>query len=258
MVAQAQSRPSGQTRLVPKTGKQFYGSWKEREQHMAIYKEVDGKAGKCCDVGGGCSWTGCNHSRLSDADYRAWKTRQKKSDEKHKGKGRNSSDVGPYRWAVCSKCVSQSRAKGIHITMRDGFVWRCLRNNKDTINVVEGRTVDESKKEDSVAVVFADGESAPDQATAPAPAPVQPRPSAAKQDEAVLQMDTELKAQRDAYMKEIEASKQQLSLHRLEAENARLQAENARLGSYGGHAETFTQADGRQTRVVDVNLGGRH
>eukprot|EP01048_Picozoa_sp_COSAG05_P004740 COSAG05_NODE_266_length_12619_cov_81.601677_11_plen_48_part_01 len=48
-------------------------------------------------------------------------------------------------------------------------------------------------------------------------------------------MDTELKAQRDAYMKEIEASKQQLSLHRLEAENARLQAENARLGSYGGH-----------------------
>ena len=85
---------------------------------MAIYKEVDGKAGKCCDVGGGCSWTGCNHSRLSDADYRAWKTRQRKSDEKHKGKGRNSSDVGPYRWAVCSKCISQSRAKGIHITMR--------------------------------------------------------------------------------------------------------------------------------------------
>ena len=74
----------------------------------------------------------------------------------------------------------------------------------------------------------------------------------------MLHMDTELKAQRDAYMKEIEASKQQLSLHRLEAENARLQAENARLGSYGGHAETFTQADGRQTRVVDVNLGGRH
>ena len=59
--------------------------------------------------------------------------------------------MGPYRWAVCSKCVSQSRAKGIHITMRDGFVWRCLRNNKDTINVVEGRTVDESKKEESVA-----------------------------------------------------------------------------------------------------------
>ena len=57
--------------------------------------------------------------------------------------------------------MSQSRAKGIHITMRDGFVWRCLRNNKDTINVVEGRTVDENKKEDSVAVVIADGESAP-------------------------------------------------------------------------------------------------
>ena len=37
MVAQAQSRPSGQTRLVPKTGKQFYGSWKEREQHMVCW-----------------------------------------------------------------------------------------------------------------------------------------------------------------------------------------------------------------------------
>ena len=89
---------------------------------MGIYKEIDGTAEKCCDVGGGCSWTGCNHSRLSDADYRAWKARQRKSDEKYKGKGRNRTDVGPYRWAVCSQCIRQSRAKGIHITMRDGFV----------------------------------------------------------------------------------------------------------------------------------------
>eukprot|EP01048_Picozoa_sp_COSAG05_P006233 COSAG05_NODE_396_length_10336_cov_233.199863_2_plen_57_part_00 len=34
-------------------------------------------------------------------------------------------------------------------------------------------------------------------------------------------------------------------------------AENRFMGSYGGHAETFTQADGRQTRVVDVNLSGQ-
>ena len=113
MVAQAQSRPPGQTRLIPKKGQPFYNSWKDREQHMGIYKELDGTAGKCCDVGDGCSWTGCNHSRLSDADYRAWKARQKKSDEKYKGKGRNRTDVGPYRWAVCSQCIRQSRAKGI-------------------------------------------------------------------------------------------------------------------------------------------------
>ena len=112
--------------------------------------------------------------------------------------------------------------------MRDGFVWRCIRN-RETINVVEGRTDEDSQKEDSVAVVFADGETtAQDQATAPAPAPAQAGPpTTTQQDEAVLHMGTELKAQRDAYMKEIAAPKQRLSLHRLEAENARLQAENA-------------------------------
>ena len=44
MVAQAQSRPPGQTRLIPKKGQPFYDSWKAREQHMGVYNEIDGKA----------------------------------------------------------------------------------------------------------------------------------------------------------------------------------------------------------------------
>ena len=55
--------------------------------------------------------------------------------------------------------------------MRDGFVWKCLRG-RETINVVEGKTVDDGDKEDSVPVVFANsGATAQDQAPAPAPAP---------------------------------------------------------------------------------------
>ena len=51
--------------------------------------------------------------------------------------------------------------------MRDGFVWKCLRG-RETINVVEGKTVDDGDKEDSVPVVFANsGATAQDQAPAP-------------------------------------------------------------------------------------------
>ena len=99
--------------------------------------------------------------------------------------------------------------------MRDGFIWKCLRG-RETINVVEGKTVDDGGKEDSVPVVFA-GATAQNQAPAPAPTPAPApadagSPQAATTDEAVLHMGTHLKAQHDAVRKEIEVSKQQLSM----------------------------------------------
>ena len=128
-VAQEQSRP----RHKPgDRSNRDYANWKEREQHMATYKTNDQNTGKCCDIGAGCRWKGCNNARLTSQEYKRWKQFQQKKDDLYRVKlalGVATAAVGPYAWAICTKCKAKA-TESSGLTCRDGWVFKLTRRSE--------------------------------------------------------------------------------------------------------------------------------
>ena len=221
-----------------------YPSWKAREEHMAIYaKDSSGKAFKCCDIGTGCPWKGCNNSILSQADYNHWRQRQTK---------RDAGKVGAYTCAVCSKCKKTAFDAKRDITCRDGFVWKYMPPREPRRDAVRFMGNDGGPE-------YEYGESMMDGAAPPVASPEpEPAPSSAPVSQPIQSSQLEqMQATMQRQQRELELQRREFAV--LEREQKHRQRPDlwAPDGTSVSSSGSFTGVNGHTVDSVDVDLHRR-
>jgi hypothetical protein len=255
-VATFHSKAGGKSRSKPERSNHSYASWKDREEHMAMYaKDSEGKAMKCCDVGDGCSWKGCNHSKLSKADYQKWREAIYDRDQRwRKETNTDKPKVGRYSWAICGACKAHVHENKSSITMRDNYTYSHNGSRAGQSHTQHGSS--RQRHQDSVRVAEIEGrehEERPDMELNPAlqssaPTSQSGAPAVDQRESRVAELERELAIERRERRCE--------QFERAHSASITHAQQTATFGAPQISAP-FTGVDGRSVPTLDIDLNAR-